>query len=137
MQKNTILMTTLACAILGVILHFMALNFYFYWSYWWWDVMTHFFVSFTGALGLYWGIFYSGLIFKQPFIRAWKNVLVIFLLVLAIGIGWEMFEFTNGITDSDEGYARDTMNDLILDSAGALLATYLCVRKKHSSINSL
>jgi hypothetical protein len=54
----------------------------------------------------------------------------IIIPVFIIGFGWEIFEYTNGITDSHEGYLQDTVNDLILDSCGAALAALIVTRKK-------
>lgn len=41
---------------------------------------------------------------------------------MAIGGAWEIFEYVNGITFSTEGYALDTIHDLIMDAVGVTFA---------------
>ncbi len=138
MNKNRLLTLSATLALVGWALFFISDHFYLYWSYWWWDVLMHFYVSMTGAFGLYWGLFHSGIIFRKPFQSEFINIALVFLLVMIIGSGWEVYEYYYGISlDAAEGQVRDTVNDLILDSAGALLAAAFAGRKRHSSNSSL
>lgn len=127
--KHRILIPILVSATISAALHFLAVEYYLYWAYWWYDVLLHFSVGFTGGLSLYWGFFETGLIFKAPKTRAFCIVAVT-LGVFAWGVAWEVFEYAYGITDSHEGYVQDTVNDLILDTSGAVLAALIATRKK-------
>lgn len=131
MHKNYVLFLTLICAIIGGALYYVGDLFYFYWTYWWFDVLMHFFVSFTGGLGIFWGLFDSGFIFRERFEKRGASILLVFACVFSVGIGWEVFEYAYGINDSNEGYVLDTIDDLILDSAGAIIAAALVSRRKN------
>ena len=129
MSSRKILFLTLFLAIVAVLLHFSAETFYFYWSYWWFDVLMHFLVGLTGGLGIYWGLFESGLIFRKRFKLPFVLISVLFC-VLAVGLAWEFYEFYFKINNFHEGYLRDTLNDVTLDTAGALLAVALGYKKR-------
>lgn len=130
MRKNSILYLTLALAAVGGSMYFLAIVFSFYWLYWWYDVVMHFLVGLTGGLGLFWGLFDSGLIFRgRPHSKA-ASVITILICVMVVGVAWEIFEYKNGLTYSVEGYGQDTANDLVLDGCGAFLAALLVTRKK-------
>ena len=132
-RKNFILFSTLILAIAVTILHVLAGALYLYWTYWWFDWMVHFLVSFAGGLGLYWGLFLSGIIFRGAPRKKIFAVLAVFLLVMAVGIGWEIFEYVNGITDAVEAkYYLDVMHDLLSDAVGALLAVFIGIKHNPS-----
>ncbi len=131
MNKNTLLYSTLALAIIGVSLFFLSNAFYFYWLYWWFDVLMHFLVPFTGGLGLYWGFFHSGLIFQGEWLGRSLSVVLVFLAVGAVVIGWEIFEYMNKFTQSTEGYYLDTINDVLIGGAAGLLAALVASYKRH------
>lgn len=132
MHKNSILYLTLILAALGGVLYYLAGLFYLYWTYWWYDVVMHFLVGTTGGFSLYWGFFYSGLVFPRPFKSRALSVFLVFACVMTVAVGWEIFEYRNGITDSSEGYVLDTINDLILGGTGGMLAALIASRKKEN-----
>lgn len=130
MSDKSILYTTLVLAVIGGIMYFLAESFYFYWIYWWYDIVLHFIVPMAGGFGIYWGIFRSGLIFRRTFSGTLVPFTIVFSCVMAVVIGWEMFEYINGMTDSTEGYRLDTINDLIFGGIGGALPTLIVLRKK-------
>ena len=130
-RRNSILYSALLLAGVLATLHFLAVAFYFYWIFWWYDVMMHFLAGLTGGFASYWVIFHSGLFFKTPQ-KVSFVILSVLLCMLIAGVAWEVLEYTHGLTDSHEGYRLDTMNDLILDSAGAVLAALIATRKRKS-----
>ncbi len=129
MRQSTLLYLTLVLAAAGAVLNYLAGFFYLYWTYWWFDILVHSLVGFTGGLGLYWGLFCSGIIFRGRFASKLASVALVFACVMAVGIGWEIFEYSFGITDSYEKvYALDVALDLISDATGALLAALIGVK---------
>jgi uncharacterized membrane protein YjdF len=98
----------------------------YYAKYWWWDVMLH---SGSGlAFGLV-GLVVLLVFFKDGKIIAKPIVLCFFAFcfALAIGLVWEIFEFTGDTffhTDMQHRQTGvvDTMKDIIMDTLGALLA---------------
>jgi len=132
MFKNSLLLPALILTSVGAVLYHLGNIFYLPWTYWWYDFLLHFLVSTTGGLCIFWGIFDSGLIFRGRFKSRASSMLLVFVCVLAVGIGWEVWEYANDLLDNHEGYALDTINDLILDSTGALLAVIFASRKRNN-----
>lgn len=134
-RKLHLLYTSLALAAAIYILHMLANALYLYWIYWWFDVLMHFTVGVTVGLISYWVLFYSGLLFDD--LRGkWFRILAVAACILVAGVAWEVFEYVYGITDSHEGYVLDTVNDLILDVAGAVLPVLIVLRKRNNSSTS-
>ncbi len=131
MSSKSVLYSTLVLAIVTATMYFMGMSLYLFWVYWWYDVLMHFLVPLTGGFGIYWGLFHSGLIFRQRFESRALTIIFVFVCVMVIGVGWEVYEYAFDITDSHEGYMADTVNDLLLDSSGALLAVVLASKKKN------
>lgn len=98
------------------ILNKVALVHFFYWRFWWYDVMMHFISgALIGALAL-WGAlrFYPTLSKRKLFVMA-------ILTAIVVGLGWEVMEYVGGITHSEAGYVFDTVKDLVMDTLGSLL----------------
>ena len=103
------------------LLHLSAELFYLYWVYWWFDWSVHFLAGFSGGLVTYWVLADSGLwrVSRKP---DWVYTTLVFVCVMIVGVGWEIFEYTNNLTDSYERlYSIDVASDLIFDAVGALL----------------
>lgn len=99
----------------------------FYTTFWWWDVLLHIgsgvVLGFFGFLILY--VLYSqNKVHGSP---VWIAVFS-FCFALAIGALWEIFEFAVdnffGLNMQKSGL-DDTMWDLIVDSIGALLTSFV------------
>ena len=122
MKRQTIILSALLAIGVLYLLHVLGII-YFYWTYWWYDVITHFLGGMVVGLGLCWALF------------SLKNfrtkILIVFISTLLIGIGWEVFEYYYDISKSQENYTRDTLNDLTLDVAGALLVVALTSKKRN------
>jgi hypothetical protein len=111
----------------------------FYTRFWWWDVVLHassgIVIGFVGFLILY-VLYGSNKVSAQP---AWIAVFS-FSFAMAIGALWEIFEFTVDSTlgtNMQKTGLVDTMRDLIVDAAGALLASvvgYVYLKKGSSGI---
>lgn len=121
----------------------------FYNKIWWWDSILHF--SSGIALGFI-GFLITYILYKTNKIKTDPVFLAIFSLMFAISLGvfWEIYEFSSdhffgtdmqksknlnvndGVCNTRLGLV-DTMFDLILDTAGALIASvagYLFIRTK-------
>jgi len=118
---------------LAVIFLFMALfmgEFQgYYVRYWWWDALLH-----TGS-GLLLGILGFLLVFvmnekKEVQLELHPKFMALFAFMFAVGIGalWEIFEYAMdqlfGLNMQKSGL-QDTMWDLIVDTAGALVISVL------------
>ena len=110
-------------------LHFSALQFYLYWRFWWFDILTHFLGGFWIALSFLWLFFQFGLV---NIIKNDKNynLLVAFLASLFVGVLWEAFEYYLGITNTNaSNYIIDTATDISFDLVGGFAAYIIFVFK--------
>ncbi len=122
-----------ATIILGQVQHY-------YQKYWWWDIMLH---SGSGiAFGLV-GLVVILLLFRKGKIAANSFVLCLFAFcfALAVGLLWEVFEFSGdqifhtNMQQTQTGVV-DTMKDEIMDTIGALVGSaigYFYLRKDTKS----
>jgi len=111
----------------------------YYTKFWWWDIFLHAFSAiifgFVGFTILY--FMYSQRAIKA---RPWAIAMFSFSFAIAIGVIWEIFEFS---VDQILGYNMqksgllDTMGDLIVDALGAIIATsigYIYLKSKKTLI---
>ena len=104
----------------GAVLH---LN----WAYWWFDVILHFLsgVSVGMAVIIVWH--YGFNFFKNDKLKMIKMAV---LGALFIGILWEIFELSLGLTSISDGinYVRDTTSDIIMDICGGFFGALYSYR---------
>lgn len=125
-QRKNILLYTLPVVSLSVfVLNQVAQDNYFYWTYWWYDIMMHFLGGFLiGGIALWFFVRF----FKSEHTKASSALIVAVLSVLLVGLGWEYFEFFSGALFLQEGSViGDTALDLVMDTLGAL-CMWLIVR---------
>jgi uncharacterized membrane protein YjdF len=112
------LFNTLAGLIIFIFLaNFLANKFYWYSSVWYFDIIMHFLGGFwAGALALY--IFHP----RKVSILLIRKIL---LCVLAIGLGWEVFELLVDKTISQNPFNfLDSAADLFFDVTGGVGAMF-------------
>ncbi|MBV1903210.1 MAG: hypothetical protein KUG58_06210 [Marinosulfonomonas sp.] len=102
---------------------FLGEAFDFYERYWWWDVLLHGGAAVGFGLVGFVFVFYlfEGDRYAAP---AWAIAFVSFCFAVAIGTGWELFEYTMdlvfGMAMQKSGL-DDTMLDLVADAIGAFI----------------
>lgn len=123
-----IFMTVLLWVIFG--LHLGALHFFWYWTYWWFDILMHF-------LGGAWLGGMAILALKRWFPEKvlQRNIVYVASIGAALLIGglWEVFEFSldTFITMRVNDIA-DTITDFGMDVAGALTTAIYIIKKTHA-----
>lgn len=104
----------------------VAVEFYLYWIYPWFDIPMH-------ILG---GVFVAFGYAMLPFFRIrvpsrFTKLGTYLLVVLVVGIAWEVFEYVNGISVLEEkDFFLDTAMDLVFDLLGGAVGYYLVTRIK-------
>lgn len=119
---SSIFLLALAIVVLDSFGKFFSL----YWSVWWFDIFMHF-------LGGAWvGLV---LIALSRFAPAQIKKLIpahkashYFIAVLAVGIGWEIYEIFAGLVKTPEPYYLDTLIDLVMDMLGAFVVRKMFVK---------
>jgi hypothetical protein len=104
------------------LLNFLANQFYWYYTIWYFDIIMHF-------LGGYW----VGLL--AAYLFAWDaptapSVLKILGFVLLVGVGWEFFEiFSDKIASVNYFFLSDTLSDILFDFLGGTGALLFLFKK--------
>lgn len=112
-KKFLIFIAVLVLTILFV--NSVAIKLHWYYSIWWFDMLMHFLGGFWLGLLLLYGFFPNAISFKL--------LLKLFLGVLIVGLGWEVFEIiVKNILFKEMFYLLDTLSDLFFDLAGGSFA---------------
>jgi hypothetical protein len=112
-------------------------NFY-YWTFWWYDIMMHFLGGFVvSGFGLW--VFVR--VAPRPQVSLWHTILLSIGIGMSIGIGWELFEYFNGMYADQPGIVADTAGDLIMDFIGSavsgLVVYFGLLRQAQSQTHSI
>jgi len=110
-----------------LVLHLIAMKFHLYWLFDWFDILMH------GLGGIVVGLFMAALLVKvKPVLK--KHLGLFIFLILAgtvlVGLLWESLELFLDLymkTTIHQPSVSDTILDLIMDGAGALVASVLAV----------
>ncbi|HDH31450.1 MAG TPA: hypothetical protein ENH26_01605 [Candidatus Wolfebacteria bacterium] len=128
--------------ILIFFLHTVAIINFWYWTFWWFDIVMHFLGGFWVAslffnLNSKLNFLPNNLTINNSII---KNLTIIVLslgFVALIAVLWEFFEFFYDVFISVKGYPwvaqqgmSDTMTDLFLGFLGGFVATIIILKKK-------
>ena len=98
-----------------LVVNFLANKFYWYSSVWYFDMIMHF-------LGGFWIGLASFYTFSLQSVSD-KLIFKILLLVLFIGLGWEVFEIlVNDVMAQNSFNFLDTLSDIFFDLSGGLCA---------------
>ena len=122
--RNRLLYTLAMLICVIAAMHLAATIFFLYWTLWWYDIILHFLGGVFVGLLVLWLQFLSGY-FGTPALPSSRKVFSVMLVaVLAVGVGWEVFERLLGHTWSVEGYWLDTSVDVVLDLLGSVVAFF-------------
>ncbi|MEX0930927.1 MAG: hypothetical protein WDZ68_01400 [Candidatus Paceibacterota bacterium] len=100
-------LTTLA------VVHILALRFFLYWRYEWFDIPMHLFGGAIVALGVL-----AARDLHIPFFDRLVTFKATIVVVLFVAVIWELFEFIGGISVIQESFVLDTATDLIAGIIG-------------------
>ncbi len=106
-------------SVLLLVLHLLAFKFFLYWQYAWYDVVTHMIGGFVVGL-----LIQASRKDKLRNIFFTKKLLIITLLVLLVGVFWEIFEVSIGATFTSLNYKSDTILDLSTTVFGGVLSIF-------------
>lgn len=95
-------------------LHLLAVNYFLYWRFPWFDLLTHFIGGVWIAVFIAW---ISMLRNKIPYLVG------SLLAVFAFGVLWELFEVQNLIIDVETG-ALDSVKDIAIALLGGAIGAY-------------
>lgn len=118
MRSTTFILFFVALSTMAA-LHNLALMFYLYWTYLWIDIPMHILGGAVVALGF--------LAFFRSYVRVPLKIglPLTLLVVLAVGIGWELFEWFGGLMVTERAIVADTSLDLVCDLVGGALGYWL------------
>jgi hypothetical protein len=120
-MRPVIYLAILPLAVLVGVLHTFAITHYFYWRFFWFDMVVH--LSAGALAGL---LFY---IFARYYMTPPRAAAYGILGALLVGVLWEYFEFANGVSQYVAGFWFDTGKDLLMDILGGTAAVLICAKK--------
>lgn len=124
-KNNALGLSTLLSALVVTGLHLGALRYYWYWSFWWFDILVHFAGGFL--LTFLFLFLYQSISKNIPGI--YHSFVFVILFVLTVGLSWELFEvIIESASIAEPDYLLDTIADIFVDIAGALFAYILFLR---------
>lgn len=100
-------------------IHFLALAFFWYWTYWWLDILMHFLGGLLVGFAVLW-FFFSPSRHAMTF-GVGRALVVILASVIVVGVLWEAWEAYAGIIRWPDEWL-DSMFDVFSDIAGSLAA---------------
>ncbi len=124
MKQLTLPFSIIALSLVLLALHVVAGEMYFYWIYWWYDVMMHWFGGFVIGLFSLWVLYRQAPVLVST---VGKRIVASLASVIVIGLLWEYFEYIIGSHHYEvlNSYGVDTTMDVAMDVAGALTAAVL------------
>lgn len=120
MRAREILFAQFLAAFILANLTWLAIAHSLYWRLWWLDIPMH-------VLGGVW----AGLCGAWLVARRGHSFSIIgcVAFALAVGVAWEIFEYSVGLTDSPfMSYQLDTAKDILMDCVGGFLAALIAKR---------
>lgn len=113
----------LISVVLGILHHLAIANFW-YWIYWWFDILTHFLGGFLIGLLLIWGYYRISDFYPSVCTFTRPHVFVL-PMVLLVAVAWELLEVWGGVSVHHPHFATDTAIDLVVGSVGGLAALFV------------
>jgi hypothetical protein len=121
---TTILILLIASSMLAA-LHLLALEFYLYWQYLWFDLPMHFLGGAIVAIAVF-----AIMDFGLPLPKWAGTSIAVLAFVLAIGVVWEIFEVVAEISTRERNYVFDTTIDLVMDLLGGVAGYFVGSRTR-------
>lgn len=115
MKNRTLFITQAILLIVIGIVHLISLEYFLYWQFPLLNRVVHFAGGLWVALSFAWMFGY---------LTRHASLWTMLLLVLLVGIAWEIFEIAIGMTREPD-YALDTTLDLVMDMCGGLVGFFL------------
>ena len=115
LHKNHLPLFIIILSFIVAVAHVVALNFYFYWTFWWFDLSVHFLGGLWVALTSLWIYLF---IHSEKELGRRKTFFIVFTAIIVVGGLWEAFEYFAGISPGDN-FIMDTTTDILMDLLGA------------------
>ena len=115
MDKKKLIRRLISLILFIFVLNFLANQFYWYFTIWYFDMIMHFLAGFWVGLAC--------LYLLPPQCDSISSIFTILLFVLCIGIGWEIFEIlVNDVIVRNPFNPLDTASDIFFDLSGCAVA---------------
>lgn len=126
MNRRYISIGLLVSSIILMMLHIGALKFYWYWLYWWFDILTHFIGGIVAALVILY--LYQFNLSTKLFLNRKKIFLLSVMGAIIVAVLWEIFEVVIRSTGPSEmDYLVDTTTDILTGVSGGAFVYVIIV----------
>ena len=127
MKRYRLLLIILVLGIVIALLHALALEYFLYWQYGWFDILMHFLGGLIISLFALWGY----LRFSDHGMSKGLLLFDVILFTFIICLFWESFELMFKLSVTDPvSYFIDTVGDFAMNTIGALVGYFLVVEQK-------
>jgi hypothetical protein len=126
MSKKTFSILLVVLIYLIFILDTLAIHYFLYWRWWWFDIILHFLGGAWVALFSYYLFFLSG--YFNKIIKRMSVFVLSLTLAITVGIIWEVFEYFMKVSLNQSNYLLDTSLDLLMDMLGWLGAYFFVIK---------
>jgi len=124
MRKFYILFIFAVLSFVAVLEYYATLNFW-YWRFWWFDMIMHTLGGLSVGLTALWIIFLRQSKHSKE-MRVLSVVLIALAAISAVGVGWEVFEIiAHRIFNLQIGGGWNTVSDLFFDLIGSSVAVII------------
>jgi len=103
-------------------LHWYGVEMSFYWTIWWWDIVTHFF----GGLTV--GLWAAAVGIRTGLSRRHTAELMI-ALILCVGVSWELWEALEHLSGGKLDTLKDVVDDVLGTDAAWLIYKLLSLKR--------
>lgn len=123
MKSSLLLYLLLITALVMGVAHFLAIEFFLYWQYPWFDIPMH-------ILG---GVIIAFFVLVLPdlgvsFVKRYTAFSSVLAMVLIVGLLWEIFEIWIDIPLFEPDFEQDIVKDLLMDLVGGSIGYFVGTR---------
>jgi len=125
MKKHAVLLSLLFTSSLLAVLDFLAVPGFWYWRFWWFDILMH---ALGGVIVSVFFVYIYFFIYKKIQTvtgHFWWSGVIFFLF---IALSWEIFEYVYKL-NPQAGYIEDTFLDLVAGLLGFVFTSYFFKKK--------
>lgn len=125
MIRNIYISSVVLLFILISVLNFYAYEYFWYWKFWWFDIIMHTLGGVCVGLTALW-LFFLRSGGKQREVEKKAVFAIAFAAISLVGAGWELFEVsTKRFIFLPRHDPWNTASDLFFDGAGCLIAVFI------------
>jgi len=115
--RSGLALPTILLALLLLVVHYLGMRFYIYWSVSWYDLVVHCLGGITVAFVV--------TLFAEYLWNKRLGLKSVFSLTLLAAVCWEISEYIFGISGAPGHYWTDTLSDILMGLIGSIIGVFI------------